>query len=76
MSHIPQDISTQYITTQSRRSFADGWSLAGLMGFFGKWMEQSRDRLHLLELDDRMLADIGMTRRDVEKLNNAAFWRL
>ncbi|HVJ34007.1 MAG TPA: DUF1127 domain-containing protein [Terriglobia bacterium] len=70
MSHIPQDI------TRSRRSFADNWSLASLMGLFGKWMEGSRDRLHLLELDDRMLADIGMTRRDVEKLNNAAFWRL
>ncbi|HVJ43914.1 MAG TPA: DUF1127 domain-containing protein [Dongiaceae bacterium] len=78
MSHIPDD------ATPAHRSLPLNWSLnqmlADLAGkpvaFVAKWMERSRDRMYLLDLDDRMLADIGITRREVEKLTDIAFWRL
>ncbi|EKF19223.1 DUF1127 domain-containing protein [Nitratireductor pacificus] len=34
-----------------------------------------RQRRHLAELDDHQLADIGLTRRDVERECAKPFWR-
>jgi uncharacterized protein YjiS (DUF1127 family) len=40
-----------------------------------QWRRRMRDRAHLAELDDRMLADIGLTKADAEYLINKPFWR-
>ncbi|UUP17959.1 DUF1127 domain-containing protein [Nitratireductor thuwali] len=37
--------------------------------------DRRRQRLHLAELDDRLLADIGLTRCDVKRECAKPFWR-
>ena len=37
--------------------------------------EQRRQRQHLLELDDRLLADIGLSQRDALKEASKPFWK-
>ena len=39
------------------------------------WMERSKQRKELAELDDRMLNDIGYTRAEVQKETSKPFWR-
>ncbi len=39
------------------------------------WRRRRRERDQLARLDDRMLADIGLTRGDAEFLVNKPFWR-
>jgi uncharacterized protein YjiS (DUF1127 family) len=50
---------------------AGQWVLATLRG----WRRRSRDRHRLVELDDRMLRDIGITRADAIILGNKPFWK-
>jgi uncharacterized protein YjiS (DUF1127 family) len=38
------------------------------------WHDVSRERRALLELDDRMLRDIGITRADAEQEAGRPFW--
>jgi uncharacterized protein YjiS (DUF1127 family) len=40
-----------------------------------EWRRRARDRTLLAALDDRMLADIGITRTDAEYLSNKPSWR-
>jgi len=40
-----------------------------------EWRRRARDRTSLAALDDRMLADIGITRADAEFLSSKPFWR-
>lgn len=37
--------------------------------------DRRRQRLHLAELDDRLLADVGLTRCDVKRECSKPFWR-
>lgn len=39
-----------------------------------QWQERGRQRRRLSELDDRMLADIGLTRADVSREVAKPFW--
>ena len=39
------------------------------------WQERSRQRRQLLELDDRLLKDIGVSRADVEREAYKPFWK-
>ncbi len=39
------------------------------------WQERSMQRRHLMELDDRLLADMGMTRADAVGEHSKPFWR-
>jgi uncharacterized protein YjiS (DUF1127 family) len=39
------------------------------------WRRRTRDRAELAALDDRMLADIGISRAEAEFLGNKPFWR-
>jgi uncharacterized protein YjiS (DUF1127 family) len=39
------------------------------------WQDMHRQRKHLSELDDRMLADIGLTRADVAYEVEKPVWR-
>jgi uncharacterized protein YjiS (DUF1127 family) len=40
------------------------------------WLDRSRQRRHLSELDDRLLRDIGLSRADVEHEIALPFWRI
>jgi uncharacterized protein YjiS (DUF1127 family) len=46
-----------------------------MLASFGRWRRRSRDRAQLARLDDRMLADIGISRAEAEFLANKPFWR-
>jgi uncharacterized protein YjiS (DUF1127 family) len=47
----------------------------GLFAVLREWRRRARDRANLAALDDRMLADIGISRADAEFLSNKPFWR-
>jgi uncharacterized protein YjiS (DUF1127 family) len=38
------------------------------------WLERTRQRRHLGELDDRLLRDIGLSRAEVEREISLPFW--
>ena len=40
------------------------------------WSEQARQRQRLMELDDHLLKDIGISRADVERETSRSFWSL
>lgn len=40
-----------------------------------EWRRRTRERAELAALDDRTLADIGISRADAEFLANKPFWR-
>ncbi len=42
----------------------------------GTWSERRRQRMALAELDDRLLSDIGVTRREAARESAKPFWRL
>jgi uncharacterized protein YjiS (DUF1127 family) len=46
-----------------------------MLARLGQWRRRSRDRAQLARLDDRMLADIGISRAEAEFLANKPFWR-
>lgn len=48
---------------------------ASRLGSFMRWYDRYLQRRALAELDDRMLADIGITRQDVEREIRKPFWR-
>ena len=74
MSHIPNDAASYRLATSAPTSF---WTLlARPFDFFSAWNARSRDHAQLLDLDDRMLADIGISRREVEKMASQPFWRV
>lgn len=39
------------------------------------WLERSRQRKALATLDDRLLADIGLTRKDARRESSKPFWK-
>ena len=39
------------------------------------WAERARQRRQLLDLDDRLLRDVGLTRRQVDRECTKPFWR-
>ncbi len=39
------------------------------------WAERARDRRQLARLDERLLADIGLTRDDADRICATPFWR-
>ncbi len=54
---------------------ATQWVFGTLRAGVREWRRRSRDRAELAALDDRTLADIGLTRGDAEFLINKPFWR-
>jgi uncharacterized protein YjiS (DUF1127 family) len=52
-----------------------GHAAAGLRAKFREWRRRAGDRSELARLDDRMLADIGISRAEAEFLSSKPFWR-
>ena len=52
-----------------------GQAPARVVSAVHEWRQRSRDRADLARLDDRMLADIGVTRAEVWLEINKPFWR-
>jgi uncharacterized protein YjiS (DUF1127 family) len=52
---------------------SDAGSLVAAM--VREWRRRARERAELAALDERTLADIGLTRADAEFLSNKPFWR-
>ena len=46
-----------------------------LLSRFRAWRERARSRHLLLQLDDRMLRDVGLSRSDVDCECNKHFWQ-
>ena len=61
--------------------FAGGFASTGpgrmtrLFGLLTTWQRRASERRHLMRLDDRLLADIGLSRADVEREYRTPFWR-
>ena len=49
--------------------------LPGLLNRFRGWRERTRSRHLLLQLDDRMLRDVGLSRSDVDRECAKHFWQ-
>ena len=60
--------------TVSRPRFGMGWPLA-VLRLMGRWCERRRQRRDLSDLDDRLLDDIGITRRQADEECRKPFWR-
>jgi uncharacterized protein YjiS (DUF1127 family) len=52
-----------------------GAGIARLCANFAAWRRRARDRERLAKLDNRMLADIGVSRAEAEFLSNKPVWR-
>ena len=50
------------------------WIQNGVATAFG-WWDRARQRHHLLQLDDRLLKDVGLTRAGVEREVAKPFWK-
>jgi uncharacterized protein YjiS (DUF1127 family) len=60
----------------TRRSAHSAGHAAGrLFGALREWRRRSKGRAQLAAMDDRMLADIGISRADAEFLADKPFWR-
>lgn len=51
-------------------------SMKGTVSRVSAALTVHQERQELIELDDRMLADIGLTRHDVEREISRGFWRI
>lgn len=49
-----------------RTALSQGSTLSALFDSVGEWRERMRQRRQLMKLDDRLLADIGLSRADAE----------
>ena len=49
--------------------------LPNLLSRFRGWRERARGRHLLLQLDDRMLRDVGLSRSDVDRECGKYFWQ-
>ena len=63
------------IARAGRSAHSAGNAVPRLFGALREWRRRSKGRAQLATLDDRMLADIGISRADAEFLANKPFWR-
>ena len=71
MSPIVATHSVVPLVARRRKASAVVGGLALLFG----WLERTRSRRQLAELDDRMLADIGIDRATAQIEADKPFWR-
>lgn len=72
-------MTTRSLHTASRAPAAPALSAAGILERAADtliaWLQRDRDRRALMALDDRLLKDIGVSRRDVDAEIAKPFWR-
>ncbi len=49
--------------------------LTRLFDLLATWQRRAGERRHLMRLDNRLLADMGLSRADVEREYRTPFWR-
>ncbi len=65
----------------ARLAFVAAWrhapanALRGIFDLLLEWQERARSRHHLQQIDDRLLADMGLTRDMVEAEIRKPVWR-
>ena len=69
-----EDVSGR-IARARRSAHSAGNAAPRLFGALREWRRRSKGRAQLAALDDRMLADIGVSRAEAEFLANRPFWR-
>lgn len=52
-----------------------GWTIVDIADRVAQWHERSRQRRVLMQLDDRLLSDIGISRSEAETEARKPFWR-
>lgn len=50
-------------------------ALEGTVTLLARWQDRRRDRRMLMEMDEHMLKDIGISRADVYQESRKPFWR-
>lgn len=68
------DKSGSYFVRPSRADAGSGLVTRAL-DQIGSWLDRSRQRRHLSQLDDRLLRDIGVSRAEVEHEVSRRFWQ-
>ena len=70
--------SSKYDSSASKLFSGSDWSVPNALSLLRKigfMHERWRQRQRLLELDDRLLADIGLSRREALKEARNPFWK-
>ncbi len=68
-------------TLRPGAGFTGGFASTGpgrmtrLFDLLTTWQRRASERRHLMRLDDRLLADMGLSRADVEREYRTPFWR-
>ena len=70
-------VSTETIIPTSNSAFVHRGAarFVGLIETVSGMFQRRRELPDLLELDDRMLADVGLTRAEAEQLLRKPFWK-
>jgi uncharacterized protein YjiS (DUF1127 family) len=67
-------VATEDLRHFTSRPAPGGWFLRHLL-LVEAWLDARESRLALYRLDDRALADIGLTQADLERVDAAASWQ-
>ena len=70
----PNEVVSAELALVGPGGVARNWIQNGVVIAFGGW-DRARQRHHLLQLDDRLLKDVGLTRADVEREAAKPFWK-
>ena len=68
-------LATMRATPALPAATAAGSRLGGLLTRLDLWIERHRQRYALLELNDALLKDIGLSRLDAVREGDKPFWR-
>ena len=72
----PRSAACSQAATGHRTALDDlGDAAQSVVATLRAWRRRMRERDQLSRMDDRMLADIGLTRADAKYLSDKPFWR-